>query len=181
QDARVVLATDGDLDATAMLSVTDRLGEKIPLLGELDQALEALPGLELRLGGEHARVPQVELARVQRPEVEELRAGLHEDVDQHLASLTLRGAPETLGQGAANLLEARPGQPLVQRDRDLQERLLRDLDGEIDIDRADDPAADGRDEEHLARRDLDQLESLEDRILEARRHGHAQLVRDQAE
>src|SRR5690606_7039621 len=124
---------------------------------------------------------QVELTRVERPEVEQLSAGLHEDVDQDLPGFAFRGAAKALGQRSADLLEARAGQALVQRDGHLEERLLRHLDREIDIRRADYAAADGGDQEHLARGRLDQLEALEDGVLEAGGHGDAGRVRDQAE
>ena len=180
QPRMAVLAADRDLRRPAVHPPRQQFREQVALLGELDQVLQLRPARELRLVGEHARPPQPQVLARQLARRQQVLRRLHEDVQQlRCLRIIARRIPQPRRQRRPDLAQAEPGQPLVQHGRHRAHRLRRHRHRNVHVDRADAAVLEREDEQDPLARDMDQVELLQHHFLQARRHRHSQLARDQ--
>ena len=174
-----MLAPDGDGHALAE-PIGERLAQQVAPLGDLDQALQALLGRELRLPGDVLRAPQHDAARARRRRwhVEQLVRFLDEDVEE-LVRVRVRGrVAQPVGEGRPDLAQREPREALVQHHRNAHHRFGRHMRRNLDENSACSPALQGHDEQQPFSRDLQQLQPLELGVAERGAHRHAQLQRE---
>src|SRR5690242_9432778 len=79
----VVLRTDSNRYSGGVSAASDRLGQRLGRVGQLDETAHSIRRRELRLFGQYGRLAENDLVLAQRQcLVEQLLAFLHEDVQQ---------------------------------------------------------------------------------------------------
>ena len=160
------------------------IAQQIAPVRHFEQALQLLPRREFGLSGQQLCAAQVHRGRARRRDrdVEQSVRFLHEDVEQ-LGRPRLRWGrvAQPVGERRANLFEPQAREALVEDDRHFLHGVGGELRRDFHEDRPHRTATEREHEQQLFGGDLEKIEAIEDRFVDGRRDGHAQLVRQHAE
>src|SRR5687768_6933495 len=172
---------DADRDTWHAASLPEKIGEMLTRLGERHQLSHVVDIGELGLLGKERRLTQKHVILSHHCRVEQLLALLDEDIQQLSGIPCLSCVAEPVGQRCPDLLQGQTGNPLVQNLRHFRESDVGNLTSGLDENGAHRSAGKREGKKQSLRRELDQVQPLDDAVVEAWTEGHPQLLSDDSE